>query len=138
MRHPIIPYNPILKERARILRNTMTPGEVLLWTKLKGKQLCGFDFDRQKPLDEFIVDFYCKELRLAIEVDGWSHAVNDGKDGARQTRLESMGVRFLRFTEQEIVTGLLSVADQIELWVRQETRTEPTPCPSQGGEQKRP
>jgi very-short-patch-repair endonuclease len=135
MRHPIIPYNPLLKERARAWRKNMTRAEVLLWTKLQRKQMCGYDFDRQRPLDEYIVDFYCKELRLAIEVDGWSHALKGARDIARQKQLEELGVRFLRFTEQEIVADLQSVADQIEMWIQQETTREPTPDPSKGREQ---
>jgi very-short-patch-repair endonuclease len=69
----IIPYNPKLKARARELRKNMTPGEQRLWQFLRGKQVLGFDFDRQRPIDQFIVDFYCKKLRLAIEIDGASH-----------------------------------------------------------------
>ena len=134
MRHPIIAYNPVLKERAGALRKNMTRAEVLLWTKLKGKQIRGYDFDRQRPLDQYIVDFYCKELCLAIEIDGWSHAVKEVRDVTRQKRLENLGVRFLRFTEQEVVAGLQSVADQIEMWICRETMREPTPGPSKGGE----
>ena len=134
MRHPTIAYNPGLKDRARALRKNMTRAEVLLWTKLKGKQMCGYDFDRQRPLDEYIVDFYCKELRLAIEIDGWSHAVKGVRDVARQKRLEGLGVRFLRFTEQEVVAGLQPVADQIETWIQPQRAGEPTPDPSGGGE----
>jgi very-short-patch-repair endonuclease len=136
MRHPIIPYNPLLKERARILRRKMTRGEVLLWTKLKQRQMCGYDFDRQRPIDNYIVDFYCKELHLAIEIDGWSHAVKGGHDVARQKRLESLGVQFLRFTEQEVVTDVQSVADQIEMWIRRQMPQIPTPSPSAGGEKE--
>jgi very-short-patch-repair endonuclease len=135
MRHPIIPYNPILKERARALRKNMTRGEVLLWTKLSRKQMCGYDFDRQRPIDDYVVDFYCKELRLAIEIDGWSHAVKGMRDVARQKRLESVGIQFLRFTEQNVVADLQSVADQIEMWIQQEMARKPTPSPSKGGEQ---
>lgn len=134
MRRPITPYNLGLKDRARALRKNMTRAEVLLWTKLKGKQMCGYDFDRQRPLDQYIVDFYCKELCLAIEIDGWSHALKGARDVARQKRLDSLGVQFLRFTEQEVVAGLQSVADQIEMWIRQQTNGEPTPDPSRGGE----
>ena len=69
----IIPYNPNLKALARKLRKDMTFGEVLLWNELKNDQLWGFDFDRQRCIDNYIVDFYCKDLMLAIEVDGMSH-----------------------------------------------------------------
>ena len=136
MRHRIIPYNPDLKQRARALRKNMTHAEVLLWTKLKGKQMCGYDFDRQRAIDEYIVDFYCKELSLAIKVDGWSHALKGARDVARQQRLESLGVRFLRFSEQEVVSDLQLVADQIEMWIRQNAE-KPTPDPSKEGNRKR-
>ncbi|MGD0652036.1 MAG: endonuclease domain-containing protein [Verrucomicrobiia bacterium] len=136
MRHRIIPYNPGLKERARTLRKNMTRAEVLLWMKLKGKQMCGYDLDRQRPLDEYIVDFYCKELRLAIEIDGWSHALKGARDVARQKRLESLGVRFLRFTEQEVVADSQSVTDQIEMWIQQQTARQP--LPATGGQAPRP
>jgi very-short-patch-repair endonuclease len=135
MLRQIIPYNPRLKERARALRKNMTRAEALLWTRPKGKQMYGCDFDRQRPLDEYIVDFYCKKLYLAIEVDGWSHALKGVHDVARQKRLESLGVRFLRFTEQEVVADLQLVTDQIEMWIQQQKSKQPTPGPSGGGEQ---
>jgi very-short-patch-repair endonuclease len=97
--------------------------------------MCGYDFDRQRALDEYIVDFYCRELCLAIEIDGWSHALKGAHDMARQNQLESLGVQFLRFTEQEVVADLQSVADQIEMWIQRETTRKPTPGPSRGGEQ---
>ena len=134
MRHSIIPYNPTSKERARAVRKNMTRGEALLWTKLSRKQICGYDFDRQRAIDDYIVDFYCKDLRLAIEIDGWSHAVKGARDVARQKRLESLGIQFLRFTEREVVADLQSVADQVEMWVQQQRARKPTPNPSKGGE----
>ncbi|MBD2251973.1 endonuclease domain-containing protein [Nostoc parmelioides] len=119
MRVTIIPYNPLLKERARELRKNMTPGEVTLWKHLKGKQMCGYDFDRQRPIDQFIVDFYCKKLMLAIEIDGSSHDSPEAqeRDGERQRRLESLGVRFLRFREEEVCCDVEGVLRVIEDWV---------------------
>lgn len=115
----IIPYNPILKERARQLRQNMTPGEVKLWQHLKGKQMCGYDFDRQRPIDQYIVDFYCKRLMLAIEIDGSSHDSQEAqqRDEERQARLESLGVRFLRFREEEVCREIEGVLKVIEDWV---------------------
>jgi very-short-patch-repair endonuclease len=81
----MIPYRKGLKERAKELRSQSTPAEIILWNYLKDKQL-GVDFDRQKPMLGFIVDFYCKSLRLAIEVDGSSH---DGKKDYDQAKNES-------------------------------------------------
>lgn len=73
MKSKIIPYNPKLKELAKSLRKNVTFSEVLLWNELKQKKMLGYDFDRQRPIEEYIVDFYSKDLMLAIEVDGDSH-----------------------------------------------------------------
>ena len=115
----IIPYAPYLKEIARKLRQNMTPGEVILWNHLKGKQMHGYDFDRQRPIDHFIVDFYCKKLMLAIEIDGSSHDSEAAKqrDVERQVRLESLGVRFLRFREQDVRDRTQEVITAIAAWV---------------------
>lgn len=113
----LIPYNPKLKERARQLRKNMTLSEVLLWNRLKGGQMRGLDFDRQRPLDEFIVDFYCKRLKLAIEIDGASHDGKEEKDARRQKRLESYGVRFLRFRDDDVKRDVEGVVRRIENWV---------------------
>ncbi|WP_253256260.1 endonuclease domain-containing protein [Formosa algae] len=69
----LIPYDPKLKAYARELRNHSTQAEIYLWLKLKGKQMRGYDFHRQKPIDRFILDFFCHELMLGIEVDGITH-----------------------------------------------------------------
>jgi very-short-patch-repair endonuclease len=73
MRRKIILYNPKLKELARKLRNDSTKSEIRLWQQLKGKQLFGYDFHRQKSLLNYIADFYCYELNLVIELDCYSH-----------------------------------------------------------------
>ena len=119
----IIPYNPLLKERARELRKNMTPGEVTLWKHLKGKQMCGYDFDRQRPIDQFIVDFYCKKLMLAIEIDGSSHDSPEAqeRDAERQGRLESLGVRFLRFREEDVCGEVEGVLRVIEDWIKSQS-----------------
>jgi very-short-patch-repair endonuclease len=112
----IIPYNPILKALARKLRKDMTFGEILLWNEVKGNKLWGFDFDRQRCIDNYIVDFYCKDLMLAIEIDGMSHNHEEAflKDEARQQRLESFGIRFLRFSEAEMKGYVMNVLRTIE------------------------
>ena len=116
-RHNHIPYKPYLKELARQLRNNSTLGEVLLWQELKGGALLDLDFHRQKPLDSYIVDFYCSELMLAIEIDGDSHDYGFAEDMARQRRLEALGVRFLRFTDREVKRDMTNVLRTIESWV---------------------
>ncbi|MGD1854407.1 MAG: endonuclease domain-containing protein [Leptolyngbyaceae cyanobacterium] len=119
MKYPIIPYNSKLKERACQLRQNMTKGEIILWQQLKRKQMMGYDFDRQRPIDQFIVDFYCKALRLAIEIDGSSHDSPDvqAKDQERQAILESLGVRFLRFHDADVKQNLEEVCQVIKKWI---------------------
>ena len=121
MRNKIIPYNPKLKVLARKLRKDMTLSEVLLWQELKGKQLLGYDFDRQRPIDNYIVDFYCKQLMLAIEVDGESHTYEGAleKDEIRQKRLESLGVRFLRFDDLDVKKDMPFVLNTIHDWIKE-------------------
>jgi very-short-patch-repair endonuclease len=97
----------------------MTLGEVLLWQRLKRKQMRGYDFDRQRPIDRYIVDFYCKDLKLAIEIDGSSHDGEEAKinDDIRQERLESLGVRFLRFNDIDVKRNMEMVVDSIDHWI---------------------
>lgn len=117
MKRTIIPYKPYLKELAKQLRQNSTLSEVLLWNELKSRQLLGLDFDRQKPLDNYIVDFYCKEVMLAIEIDGDSHDYSYEEDKVRQQTLENLGVRFLRFSDAAVKQDLTNVMREIEAWV---------------------
>jgi len=112
------PYNPNLISKAQELRQNMTKGEALLWRHLKNGQRNGFDFHRQKPIDEFIVDFVSAELCLAIEIDGTTHNNKIGQDQARQARLESFGLHFLRFQERHVLSNLEGVLTAIDNWIR--------------------
>lgn len=107
----------------------MTLSEVLLWNEIKNKQL-GIRFSRQIPIDEYIVDFYCKDLFLAIEIDGNTHYHEDQpqKDAARQKRLESLGISFLRFDDLDIKTNIKWVVNEVLNWI------ETHPRPLQRGE----
>jgi very-short-patch-repair endonuclease len=129
-RRKILPYNPGLKQLAKQLRRNMTLSEVLLWNQLKNKKLKGFDFDRQKPIGEYIVDFYCKELSLAIEIDGDTHLYKYDYDLKRQADIEELGVRFLRFDDFEIKKNLSNVLSVIEKWIED---NRPTPSPPRRG-----
>lgn len=128
----IIPYKSGLKEKARKLRKDSTLSEILLWQHLKNRQMLGFDFDRQKPVDSFIVDFFCNELMLAIEVDGDSHEGKESYDLDRQEKLESLGIHILRFDDIEVKTNMVQVLDVIEKWIQQYT-TEDPPHPDKSG-----
>ena len=114
----IIPYNPSLKELARELRNNPTPPEKHLWRFLRRRQIQGLEFHRQVPIDQFIVDFYCHELRLAIEIDGSSHENAELEDGIRQKKIESFGVAFLRFENQEVMSKTEWVLQEITKWIK--------------------
>jgi very-short-patch-repair endonuclease len=110
-----------LKELAKQLRQNMTLSEVLLWKKLRNKQMLGYDFDRQKPLNNYIVDFYCRELMLAIEIDGASHNNEDvyNNDIQRQKELEKLGIRFLRFNDAEVKKSMSEVLRIIQYWIEE-------------------
>jgi very-short-patch-repair endonuclease len=127
-RRTILPYSPNLKELARKLRKSSTLSEVLLWRHLKGKQMLGYDFHRQKPIDNYIVDFFCKDLMLAIEIDGVSHDFEEVyvKDNVRQQRLESFGVHFLRFDDREVKKDINNVLQAIENWILEHERKNKT------------
>ena len=128
----------MLKALARELRKNSTLSEVLLWRHLKSKQLLGYDFDRQKPMDNFIVDFFCNELMLAIEIDGATHNYKIGRDRERQKRLEGAGVRFLRFTDEYVKQNIEGVVCVIERWIRENQANmetiPPTPTPLPRGD----
>ncbi len=111
----------MLKEKARELRNHSTVTEIMLWRFLKGKQILGYDFHRQKPIDKYIVDFFCNELNLAIEIDGVSHFGNEKYDKQRQDRLEGLGIKFLRFDDDEVFHNINKVIVLIEKWIKANT-----------------
>ena len=115
----IIPYNPKLKELATQLRNNATNSEKTLWRKLKGNQLKGYDFHRQKPIDEYIPDFFCRELMLVIELDGLSHQQIETveKDTVKEKRFNELGINVLRFTDEKVLNDLDNVVRCIELYV---------------------
>ncbi len=118
MKNKIIPYNPKLKEYAKELRKNSTLSEVLLWQQIKNKAL-GVQFHRQVPMLEYIVDFYCHELMLAIEIDGDSHLYKYEYDIKRQGELEKEGVVFLRFTDLDIKQNMFSVGITLEQVVQE-------------------
>jgi len=126
--------SPRQKSRRKSLRRNMTRAEIVLWYSLKGKQLLGYKFRRQHGVDQYILDFYCPELNLAIEVDGESHSSGDARrrDAKRQKEIEVYGIRFLRFTDDEVLGNPDRVVDAIERKVRQledDTTTPSSPPP---------
>lgn len=109
-----LPYNPQLVSRAKQFRQNPTPAEKKLWQEY----LRTFQFRilRQRPIDNFIVDFYCAALKLVIEVDGDSHFTEEGKeyDEERTKILEGYGLRVVRFTNEEVMNCFEAVCSEIE------------------------
>jgi very-short-patch-repair endonuclease len=94
----------------------MTQAEILMWDKLKNKQFKGYKFRRQHPIHRFIVDFYCHELKLIIEIDGKYHDSEEqkNKDLNRTELLVFQGLREIRFTNEEIINNIGSVLKKLE------------------------
>jgi very-short-patch-repair endonuclease len=111
----MLKYNHRLKGNARHLRTNMTDSEQKLWTHLRRKQLLGVQFYRQKPMGDFIVDFYAPKVKLAIEVDGSQHLEPDHvqKDLARQRDLQNQGLLVLRFHNLQVLQEIDGVMERI-------------------------
>ncbi|MGC9512421.1 MAG: endonuclease domain-containing protein [Fidelibacterota bacterium] len=109
-------YNPKLKKYARQLRNNSTKSERELWKYLKGRNMKGHDFHRQKPIDEYIVDFFCPKLMLAIELDGYRHLLEEyqKKDRRKEYQLMQLGVKTIRFWDDEVLDDIDNVLRVIE------------------------
>jgi very-short-patch-repair endonuclease len=105
--------DPALLQRAREMRREPTEPERRLWQKVRRKQLNGYKFRRQHPIGRFILDFYCHEARLVVELDGESHAFQEEYDAARTEWLEAQGLRVLRFPNQVVMKNMESVLEAI-------------------------
>ena len=103
----------VTTELRKRLRNDLSPIEWRLWYRLKNKQL-GQKFRRQYGVGPYVIDFYCPELNLAIEIDGESHYIDgEEKDAIRQQYIEKYGIKFLRFTNNEVVENVDGVIEVI-------------------------
>ncbi len=125
-------YKTNLKNRARDLRKNSTLGEVLLWKKLKGRQLLGYKFIRQTTILNYIVDLYCRELKLIIELDGFGHDAQMEYDKKRQQQLEQQGFIVLRFQEHEVRRDIDNVTQRIVDWIEPRKGLTPPLPPSRG------
>jgi very-short-patch-repair endonuclease len=103
-----------LKPLARQMRQEPTRSERRLWQQVRRKQRLGYKFRRQHAIERFIVDFYCPEARLVVEVDGPVHQYTHEEDMVRQEFLQSLGLRVLRFTDDEVMNSLEGVIHQID------------------------
>ena len=102
-------YNSALKEKAKSLRKNMTKSEAALWKyALKHKQMLGYQFNRQRPVLNYIVDFMCKELLLVIEIDGYTHNIESvvKQDKIKQTKLQNAGFTVLRYNDEDVLQNM--------------------------------
>jgi very-short-patch-repair endonuclease len=115
-------------ENARSLKKVMTPSENLLWQNLRNRKVSNYKFRRQHPISNYIVDFYCHEAKLVIEVDGGIHFINDNPeyDKFRTLNLEEIGLKVIRFRNEEVLENMSMVLAEI--------RKHLTPSPFPWGE----
>ncbi len=117
-----LPQNKSLLSFAKSLRKSGSLPEALLWNEIKSKQINGFDFDRQKVVGNYIVDFYCAELALVIEIDDKSHDLKDMYDENREKYLSSLGLRVIHVSAQDVLKNPISVAEMLKMHLRSENR----------------
>jgi len=108
-----LPYNPKLKERARELRQAGNLSEVLFWNQVKNKQFKGFDFDRQKIIGNYIVDFYCGNCQVVIEIDGCSHDDKQEYDSRRDAYLNSLGLSVIHIPVEDVLQSMDVVMEML-------------------------
>ncbi len=111
----LLEYNKKLKIASRDLRCEMTDAERLLWRKIRCRQINSLQFYRQKPIGDYIVDFYCSKAKLIIEIDGGQHYEDENlrKEELRSKELEKFGLKILRFTNVDILKNIDAVVNEI-------------------------
>ncbi len=114
-----LPYNPKLKERAKALRKAGNLAEVLFWQAVKQGKFLGLDFDRQKIICNYIVDFYCSTARVVVEIDGGSHVGKEEYDKERDAFLEGLGLTVVHVKDADVrrnLEGVLSYLRGLEVF----------------------
>ena len=135
-------YNKNLTSLAKRLRKNSTKSEVKLWGCLRSKQMMGYDFHRQKPIDNFIADFFCNELGLVIELDGYTHSFEHiyKKDMTKERILNNLGIRVLRFNDEDVMNNiddvLMAIWGYIVEFEKSEGFKNTPPTPLNRGEKK--
>ena len=120
-------YNKNLKQHSKQLRSNSTLAEIILWNEiLKGRKL-GYQFHRQRPILNYIADFFCKELNLIIETNGATHFYEEvkKKDKEKEENLISHGYSILRLKDTEVVGELEMVKRRIQLWIMEYENKQP-------------
>lgn len=109
-----LPYNHALKEIARIKRKESLLSEIVFWREVRNMNFYKIDFDRQRVIGNYIVDFYVKALSLVVEIDGISHESKGKYDLKRQTYIESFGIRVFRVSDVDVIYNLQNVMCKLE------------------------
>jgi very-short-patch-repair endonuclease len=123
-------------EPARRLRRNQTDAERLLWFRLRDRRLAGWKFKRQAPIDHFVVDFFCGDAKLIVELDGGQHDHNKARDADRTRVLESMGYLVLRFWSHDVMRNMDGVLEEILSTVSKHRSGPPHPTPLPYGERE--
>ncbi|NLA87781.1 MAG: endonuclease domain-containing protein [Clostridiales bacterium] len=110
----LLPFNPSLRGRARELRKSGNLSEVLIWNKLKNKQFKGYDFDRQKIIGNYIVDFFCTNRNVIIEIDGSSHNDKEEYDAERDAYLTGLGLKVIHISAHSVLHNFDAVMDMLK------------------------
>jgi len=107
---------PKILNRARMLRKEPTEAEKILWSRIRNKQILGFKFRRQHPINFFIADFYCHEANLVLEIDGGIHDETEVKerDAWREEVINQFGIKVIRFKNDDIVKNIDKIVAEIE------------------------
>ena len=132
-RYKCLPYDPRLRQRARELRKAGVLSEVLLWQRLKCGQVNGWDFDRQKIIGSFIVDFFCGNIGLVVEIDGSSHDLKTDYDIRRDRYLKGLGLKVLHVLDRDVRYRIEDVILEIEKQGEMTTPSAFGSHPSEGG-----
>jgi len=111
----MLQYNRKLKDKSRLLRRNLTESEKKLWSRLRGKQLQGVQFYRQKPIGNYIVDFFAPMVKLVVEIDGSQHRQEDSllRDENRDAYLKCMGLKVMRFNSRVVLMEINAVVEVI-------------------------
>lgn len=112
-----LPYNSKLKDRAKALRKAGNFAEVVFWRQVRNKEFWGLDFDRQRIIGNYIVDFYVKSLGLVVEIDGESHNEKEDYDAKRDEFMISIGIRIFRISKLRVLHDLENVMNELENYI---------------------
>ena len=129
-----LPYNPKLILLAREKRKAGIYGEVLFWKQVRAREFHEIDFDRQRIIGNYIVDFYVKALGLVVEIDGISHENKIEYDAERQLFLEHLGLTIFRATDGDVKTDIISVMERLENFIIREYGVPPLAPPREGND----